>query len=185
MNKSFPVLSIVVAIALFATAFGALVVQAQPAERVVAKPAAYEVVLGKSLNDRDVADFIASNNCSSAGSFQLCKQVGMSLWLDTDQKVKSVYLYLSSADGFSAYKGALPFGLAARDTRAAIEQKFGQPKVVHASQAGWVPGLPDQGGSPDYVHFWAIYKRFGVTIIYNSPSAYDQSAGVYAILINK
>ena len=185
MNKSFPILSILVAVVLFATAFGALVVQAQPAERVVAKPAAYETVLGKSLNDRNVADFLASNRCASAGSFQLCKEVGMSLWLDADQTVKSVYLYPSSADGFNAYKGALPFGLVARDTRASIEQKFGQPKVEHAPQAGWTPGLPDQAGSPDYIHFWAIYKRFGVTIIYNSPSASDQNASVYAILINK
>ena len=62
MNKSFPILSILFAIALFVTAFGALVVQAQPASRAVAKAAAYEAVLGKSLNDKEVADFIASNN---------------------------------------------------------------------------------------------------------------------------
>ena len=52
MNKSFPILSILFAIALFVTAFGALVVQAQPASRAVVKAAAYEAVLGKSLNDK-------------------------------------------------------------------------------------------------------------------------------------
>jgi len=185
MNKSFPILSILVAIVLFVTAFGALVVQAQPAERAVAKPAAYDAILGKSLNDREVADFITSNNCSSAGSFQVCKAVGMALWLDVDQTVKSVYLYPTGANGFAAYKGALPLGLAANDTMASIEQKFGQPKVEHAPQAGWEAGLPDQGGSPDHIHYWAIYKRFGVTVIYNSPSPADKNATIYTILVNK
>ena len=185
MNKSFPILTILVAIALFVTAFGALVVQAQPAERAVAKPAAYDAVLGKSLNDKEVADFITSNNCSSAGAFQLCQQIGMALWLDVDQKVKSVYLYPARTNGFSAYKGALPLGLAANDTMATIEQKFGQPKVEHAPQAGWEPGLPDESRSPDYIHYWAIYKRFGVTVIYNSPSPADKNATIYTILVNK
>ena len=185
MNKSFPVLSILVAIALFVTAFGALVVQAQSANAAVPSAAAYQVVLGKSLNDKDVADFIASNNCSSAGSFQLCKSIGMALWLDADQKVKSVYLYPTSANGFSAYKGALPLGLAANDTMATIEQKFGQPKVQHAPQAGWEPGLPDESRSPDYIHYWAIYKRFGVTVIYNSPSPADKNATINTIIVNK
>lgn len=191
MNKSFPLFSILAAIALFVTAYGALVVQAQsavqvqPAEKAVSKAANYEAVLGKSLNDQDVADFIASNHCSGAGAFQLCKNIGMAFWLDADQTVKSVYLYPASTNGFSAYKGALPLGLAANDTMAAIEQKFGQPKVDHAPQAGWEPGLPDEGRSPDYIHYWAIYKRFGVTVIYNSPSPTDKNATIYTILVNK
>jgi len=185
MNKSFPILSIFAAIALFATAYGALVVQAHPAEKVVSKAVTYQGVLGKSLNDQEVADFIASNKCSSAGSFQLCKNIGMALWLDSDQTVKSVYLYPASTNGFTAYKGALPLGLAANDTMASIEQKFGQPKVDHAPQAGWEPGLPDEGRSPDYIHYWAIYKRFGVTVIYDSPSSADKNATIYTILVNK
>lgn len=185
MNKSFPILSILVAVVLFVTAFGALVVQAQPASRAVAKAAAYEAVLGKSLNDKEVADFIASNKCSSAGAFQLCQEIGMALWLDADQTVKSVYIYPNSTNGFRAYKGALPLGLAADDTMATIEQKFGQPKVEHAPQAGWEPGLPDESRSPDYIHYWAIYKRFGVTVIYNSPSPQDKNATIYTILVNK
>jgi hypothetical protein len=185
MNKSFPILSILVAITLFATSYGALVFQSQSVVKAAPNAATYEAVLGKSLNEKEVADFILSNHCSSTGQFQLCKNIGMALWLDSGQTVKSVLLYPASVDGFTAYKGALPLGLASNDTMAAIEQKFGQPKVEHAPQVGWEPGLPDEGRSPDYIHYWAIYKRFGVTVIYNSPSPADKNATIHTILVNK
>jgi hypothetical protein len=60
-----------------------------------------------------------------------------------------------------------------------------QPKVQQAPQAGWELGLPDESGTPDHTHYWAIYKRFGLTIVYNSPSATDKGATIYAILVNK
>src|SRR6266508_908757 len=90
MNKSFPILSIFAAIVLFATAYGALVVQAHPAALAAPKAAAYEAVLGKSLNEKDVADFIASNHCSSTGQFQTCTGAGMALWIGDGQKVETV-----------------------------------------------------------------------------------------------
>lgn len=76
---------------------------------------------------------------------------------------------------------ALPYGLTMEDTRAIVEQKLGQPRVSHAPQAGWEPGLPDEGGSPDRLHYWAIYRRFGIVIIYNSPSPQDRSATIHAV----
>jgi hypothetical protein len=79
----------------------------------------------------------------------------------------------------------LPYGLTAQDTMASVEQKLGQPRVIYAPQAGWEPGLPDEGGSPDHTHYWAIYKRFGLTIIYNSPSPNDKGATIYAIRVNR
>ena len=85
MNKLFQILSILAALALFATACGAQVVQAQPAQ-AAPKAAAYEAVLGKSLTDKDVADFIFSNNCSSIGQFQTCNDAGLALWIDQGQK---------------------------------------------------------------------------------------------------
>jgi len=186
MNKSLPIFSIVVAIALFATAYGALVVQAQPAAvQAAPKTAAYEAVLGKSLNDQDVADFIARNRCSGAGQFQACNAAGLALWVGQDQKVETVYLYPNKIDNFGVYTGQLPLGLASNDTMASVEDKFGQPKVEHAPRAGWQPGLPDQSGTPDHIHYWAIYKRFGVTIVYNSPSATDKGATIYAVLVSK
>lgn len=75
----------------------------------------------------------------------------------------------------------LPYGLFTRDTMASVELKFRYPRVEHAPQAGWEPGLPDEGGSPDHIHYWAVYKRFGLTIIYDSPSPNDKSANIVAV----
>lgn len=85
----------------------------------------------------------------------------------------------------AAAPSPLPYGLTAQDTMASVEQKLGQPRVSYAPQAGWEPGLPDEGSSPDHAHYWAIYKRFGLTIVYNSPSANDKSATIYAIRENR
>jgi hypothetical protein len=185
MNKNFIILNILAAIVLFATACGAQVVQAQSAEKAAPEAAGYEAVLGKSLNDQDVVDFIARNRCSSTGQFQLCGGAGMALWTSQDQKIETVYLYPNKSADFQAYKGTLPLGLSANDTMASVEEKFGQPKVQHAPQAGWEPGLPDAGGTPDHIHYWATYKRFGVTIVYNSPSATDKGATIYAVLVSR
>ena len=185
MNKRFPILSILAVIVLFATAYGALGVQAQSAEKAVPEAVSYAVVLGKSLNDQDVVDFIASNRCSSTGQFHLCNAAGMALVTGQGQKVETVYLYPSPIPGFAAYKGTLPLGLSANDTMASVEDKFGQPKVQQAPQAGWESGLPDESGTPDHTHYWAMYKRFGVTVVYNSPSATDQGATIYAVLVSR
>ena len=185
MNKNFPILSILVAITLFAAAYGALVVQAQPAE-AVPEAAAYEAVLGKSLSDQAVADFIASNDCASTGPFQMCNASGLALWIGQSQNVETVYLYPNKIGDFGAYKGTLPFGLSASDTMANVEHKLGHPKFDQGGpQAGWEPGVPDEAGTPDRLHYWATYKRFGVTIVYNSPSATDQDATIHAILVRK
>ena len=146
--------------------------------------ASYQAVLGKSLKDKELADFIASN-CSGASQVRLCRNVGMALWLDADQKVNTVYLYTIGANGFAAYKGKLPQGLATSDTMATVEEKFGQPFITQVPQAGWKPGLPDRGSSPDHIHYWAVYERFGVTIIYNTPFAKDKNATIDAILVSE
>jgi hypothetical protein len=179
MNKFYKTLIFLAVIVLFTATYGVLVSQAERSA------VSYQAVLGKPLNNKEVANFIATNNCSSAGPFQMCKDIGMSLWLDSDQIVKSVYLYPTSTDGFAAYKGALPLGLVAKDTMASVEHKLGQPKVENVPQAGWEPGLPDEGTAFDHSHYWAIYKRFGVTVVYNSPSATDKNATIKAISVNK
>lgn len=182
MNKLFKTLSLLAAIAFLATACIPPVMdvaQAAPAE------VDYEAALGKPVSDQTVADFIASNRCAPASSFQLCPDAGLALWADEDQIVKSAYLALDDSADFASYKGRLPMGLARNDTMADVEQKFGQPRVSQAPQAGWEPGLPDRGTSPDHIHYWAVYERFGVTIIYNSPSANDKNATIHAILVNQ
>ncbi len=182
MNKLFKALSLLAMIAFLAAACTPMaidVAQAAPAE------VSYQATLGKSVNDQNVADFIARNNCTAAVQFQLCQSAGLALWTDNSQIIKTAYLYVNPSNDITSFKGDLPLGLAANDTMANVEQKLGQPVEVHAPQAGWKPGLPDEGGSPDHTHYWAIYKRFGLTVIYNSPSVDDKNATIYAILVNK
>ena len=185
MNKLFKTFSILAAIALFSTACGAQIVQAQPAELVPPRAITYEAMLGKSLNNKDIADFIVRENCSRAAQFQLCRTSGMVLWIDADQKVQSVFLYPGGTDGFAAYQGQLPLGLAFTDTMEMVEQKLGYPVEIHAPQAGWIPRLPDEGVTPDHFRYLATYESFGITVIYNSPAANDKNATIYAILVNK
>ena len=76
---------------------------------------------------------------------------------------------------------ALPYGLTMEDTRATVEQKLGQPYVPDLPHLGWEPALPDEGGSPDRMHYWAIYRRFGIVIVYNSPAPRDMGATIHAV----
>jgi hypothetical protein len=185
MNKNLPIFSIAIAVTLFFAVYGALLVQAQPAAPAAANAAAYEAILGKSLTDKAVDDFIVRNRCSSKGQFQMCNDAGVALWISQDQNVKTVYLYPNQIRDFGAYKGSLPAGLSPDDTMASVEFKLGHYNVSHVPQAGWAPGLPDESGTPDHIHYWAMYKRFGLTIVYNSPSASHKGATIYAVLVSK
>ena len=181
MNKLFKPLSILVAIALFTTACGAQIAQAaQEAPAAVG----YQAILGKSMSEHAVADFIDSN-CTQSGSFRYCRSAGLAFWVDAKQTVRLVYLYLNNAEDVVAYKGELPLGLTSTDTMADVEYKLGGLIDVHAPQAGWKPGLPDEGYSRDLTYYWAIYKRFGMTVIYNTPAANDKDATIYAIVVSK
>ena len=185
MNKIFNPLYALLVLVVIAFLLSACIPAVVDVAQAAPAAASYQAVLGKPASDGSVTDFIASNNCSSSGSFALCPDAGLALWMDKDQIVKSAYLYTEGAGDFSAYGGELPYGLAAGDTRADVEQKLGQPRVIHAPKAGWNPGLPDEGSSPDKEHYWAIYQRFGLTIVYDSPSASDQNAKIHAILVNQ
>jgi hypothetical protein len=125
MNKLFKPLHFLAVIALFITACGTQVVQAEPVQSESVPTNGYQAVLGKSLNDTDVVDFITRNNCTSSGPFWLCRSAGLALWSDRDQMIKTAYLYISNAEGFTDYEGELPFGLTSNDTMADVEQKYG------------------------------------------------------------
>jgi hypothetical protein len=153
-------------------------VQAAQAEQTRPKIVTYKDVLGKSLNDQAVTDFIAINNCSSAQQFQLCESIGVALLIASDQTVETVYLYLNNVEGFAPFKGELPFGLKFYDTMGAAEYKLNKMGVGNA-------GLPDSGDTPDHLHYWANYQHAGMTIIYNSPSAEDEDATIHAILVSR
>jgi hypothetical protein len=173
--RLYRLLCVLSAVVLFNTACS---LQAAQAEQTPPKTVTYKDVLGKSLNDQAVTDFIALNNCSSAAQFQLCEDIGVALLIASDQIVKTVYLYLNNADGFAPYKGELPFGLKFYDTMGATEYKLKKMGVGNA-------GLPDSGDVPDHLHYWASYQQVSMTIIYNSPAAEDEDATIYAILVSK
>lgn len=178
MNKLYKSLVNLTAIALFISACGVRAAQTQPEEQKTPRVALYEDVLGKSLTDQQVMDFLATNHCSSAAVFQLCKDVGMALLINVNQIVETVYLYLNNAEGFGSYQGELPFGLKFYDTMGAVEYKLKRRGVGNA-------GLPHSGDTPDHLHYWANYQQASLTIIYNSPSAEDEAATIYAILVSK
>ena len=177
MNKLFKTFSILAVIALVSVGCSVYVVQAQPRDQAPSKPAPYEAWLGKSLTDPGVADFMASNRCSSADQFQFCQEIGMALGVNSNQIVETVFLYLEDTDGFKAYQGELPFGLKANDSRETVEAKLKEQRVG--------TGRPNEEGLFDHTHCWATYYAAGITVIYNSPSANDKGAMIHAILISK
>lgn len=158
--------------------------QMEPKANSVPEAASYQTVLGKFLNDKDVADFMTLNNCSSAAQFQVCKDAGMAFWIDPNQIVDTVYLYSRNAEGFRKFRGNLPFGLTFYDPMWQVEQKLSNLNEDDTSQVSWNSGLPDEASSPDHIHYWAVYKELGLTVIYNSPGA-DEDAYIYVILLSK
>lgn len=185
MNKFFSPISIFFVLALLGSLLGGQVAQARPGLAFAPEAGSFEGVLGKSLSDEEVADFLYNNDCIAAGQFQLCEEVGLALWTAGGEVVDAVYLYPNGSGDFDAFKGKLPFGLAADDTMATVENKLGSLMEFHAPLAGWSAGLPDGGGTPDHMHYHAIYDRFGFTVIYNSPSALDKNATIHAVLVTK
>ncbi|HZJ25376.1 MAG TPA: hypothetical protein VFD54_18800, partial [Anaerolineales bacterium] len=73
MNQLFKALSTLALLALSTTACSAQVVQLEPKTTGAPEAASYLAVLGKSLDDKDVADFMVANNCSSEAQFQVCR----------------------------------------------------------------------------------------------------------------
>ncbi len=109
---------------------------AQPEEPTAQKAPPYQALLGKSLTDKAVTDFIANNRCMSAEQFQLCKDIGIALLIASDQIVRTVYLYLNDVKGFASYQGELPFGLKFYDTMGAAQYKLSKKGIGST-------GLPD------------------------------------------
>lgn len=178
MNALIKLFGMLALISLLVSGCAAQPAQAGQGDRAVPKTAVYESILGKPLNDEDVAEFLAGNQCSSVDHFLLCNDTGMALWVDSNQVVETVYIYLNGAEGVVPYKGELPYGLKFYDIKDAVEYKLKKQGVGK-------DGLPDEGVTPDHLHYWATYHEAGMTIIYNSPSMDDEDASIYAILVSK
>jgi hypothetical protein len=177
MNKWLCILGFLMVISLFISGCTAQSVQAKPAGTDIAAAVQYQTVLGKSFNDRDVTTFFTNNNCSAVAQFEICKEAGMSFWMDSNQTVGYVYLYSGNEDGLQRYRGKLPYGLSFYDPMWLVEQKLRKLDPNRTE-------LPDKADSPDYIHYRASYKSMNVDIIYNSPIA-DPDAYIYAVLISK
>ena len=182
MNPRFTTLGLVI-FALITTACNLQSLLAPKDEKSVARAAPYKDMLGKSLTDEAVAEFISSNRCSSVNPYILCKEAGMALIIDSDQQVEGVFLYVNKSagfvpfeDDFTPYKGELPYGLKYYDTMGAVEYKLNKLGLGDN-------GLPDSGSTPDHMHYVAYYQEAGLTIIYNSPE--DEDALIHAILVRK
>ena len=157
--------------------------RADPREQTAVEIPLYELVLGKSLTDKAVADFIASDDCSVTMPYIYCTKAGIDLMMDSNQIIVSVFLYLNKASGlvpnerdYTPYNGELPFGLKFYDTLEAVEHKLKQQGVGN-------DGGPDSGTIPDRMHYVATYNEAGITIIYNSGP--DEDPTIHAIVVNK
>ena len=182
MNTFLKTLGIFALLLLLVSACTLQGVQVQAEEGAVPKAPGYQTVLGKSLSSNEVSDFVSSNACSFVGAFQLCREVGMALWIDADQRVNLVYLYSSKAEDFNRYRGDLPFGLTFYDPMWLVEEKLSTVEVDESSQVAYESGLPDAGSSPDHQHYWAVYEQLGLIVIYDFPYR-DADAYIYAVVV--
>ena len=180
MVKLYRYLYLLIVISLIVTACSP---RATQAPFVIRESFQHGDLLGKSLHDMFVEDWMTANHCASASPFQVCKDAGIAVWLDAEQTVKKIYLYLNNQAGFHPFQGPLPLGLKFYDTMGAVEYKLGKLDVREGLHKAENAGLPEEGASPDHVHYWAVYKRYGITIIYNSPSV-DEDATIYAIVVS-
>ena len=179
MNKW---LSIFGFLLMFLSGCAAQSAQAEPSSKSIGETVQYQIVLGRSFNDRDVVNFFASNNCLAITQFEICKEAGMSFWMDSNQTVGYVYLYSgSNEEGVQRYRGKLPYGLSFYDPMWLVQEKL---KKFDTDQTSPMAGLPDEADSPDHIHYRTSYKRMNLDIIYDSPIE-DPDAYIYAILISK
>lgn len=89
---------------------------------------------------------------------------------------------MTAPDGFEPYEGVLPYGLKFYDTMGAVEYKL---KLLSEDGRQWSDlevDLSHQGSSPDHMHYWVDYDRYGIAVIYNAPFA-DEDATIYAVLV--
>jgi hypothetical protein len=125
-------------------------------------------LLGLTLSDQAVVDFILGNNCVLVGMHYMCRSVGVELSLTTSQKVVTVFLFAEGAEGYKKFKGKLPFGLSWAHTRAQIEANLGAPTASGG------------GGSMNY---WVSYQPRKLGITYKTLSTTDMDATMHNLQV--
>jgi hypothetical protein len=63
-----------------------------------------------------------------------------------------------------------------------VEDKLRNLDGDDTANATSMAGLPDEGSSPDHLHYWAVYDRFDLIVIYDEPFA-DEDAYIYAVVV--
>jgi hypothetical protein len=181
MNSRFRTFALPIIILILTTACSMQTVLTE--KKATPDRAPYKGLIGRSLTDEKVADFVATNNCAAITPYVLCKETGMALLIDSNQQIEGVFLYVNKSagfvpfeDDFTPYNGELPLGLKFYDTMGAVEYKLSKQGIGDH-------GLPDSASTPDHMHYTAFYKEAGLTIIYNSPQ--DEDALIHAILVRK
>jgi len=146
-------------------------------------PVDYQLALYASLDDQSATGYFVAHNCSVTGDFRLCPESGLAFQVDDVGLIRQVYFYIQQDNGFSPFSGKLPFDIEVSDTMADVQHKLGHPMVPQMPMLGWELGLPSHGGTPDHIHYWAVYEQYNLTIVYNTPLADDLNASIYIILI--
>jgi hypothetical protein len=134
----------------------------------------YDLLLGKTIDDDEVASFIIDNRCSLSMMHYSCRNIGVELSETTSGRMVSVFLFAEGADKYHEYQGALPENITWTDQRAGIEQMLGEP---------------DELGGGEGIEVWASYNpgsfsRYDVTITYNTFDLNDRQARMHHILIH-
>lgn len=181
MNKFYKTLTVVGFLVLVGVLFVARGAQATPLEQP-AEASSYQALLGKPLNDQNVADFMAANHCSAMGRYQICGSTGIAFEVDQAQKVKTVLLFPGRSETFAAFHGELPYGLQWTDNMTIAGQKLNVASSTHYLQQA---GLPGENGTPENIRLWVNYPQAGITIVYNTQSADSTQATIHAILVTK
>jgi hypothetical protein len=177
MNRLFKFLSVLFVVTVLVAAYRVQTTQASIAVD-------YQVALYHSLDDHSAASYFVAHNCTATGDFRACPESGVAFQVDERGLIRQVYFYVQQGDGFSPFSGELPFGIDASDTMADVQRKLGHPKVPQIPMLGWEPELPSYGGSPDHIHYWAVYEQYSLTVVYNTPLANDLNASIQLILIS-
>lgn len=142
----------------------------------------FEDFLGRPVNDIFLIGFFAENNCIPEGPFYVCRSIGLAVWFDADQLLQTVYFYVTAPDGFEPYEGELPYGLKFYDTLGAVEYKLKLLSEDGRPRSDLEVDLTHTGSTPDRLHYWVDYERYGIAVIYNAPFA-DEDATLYAVLL--
>jgi len=81
-------------------------------------------------------------------------------------------------------KGKLPYGLSFYDPMWWVEEKLRNLSDDDELPRTRGDGISYEGSSPNHLHYWTVYKRLGMTVIYDEPFP-DEDVYIYAILISK